>query len=129
MCSDDGFHQQKVGGTSLEDVQFAKQGGLEDVQVPQEGVEVGEKCDGENGDTFFDEPVDFEGDHEESDEENAEEDSDFMESYYGSDEDNPKFAKDKQEDVEQAGDEKVNLVHEPDYNSDDLESVHFEDEE
>ncbi|KAB2617830.1 hypothetical protein D8674_013699 [Pyrus ussuriensis x Pyrus communis] len=60
--------------------------GLQDVQVDVEG-------EGEHGDTFFDVPVDFEGDQEESDEEDPEEDSGFVKSNYGSDEDNPNFAK------------------------------------
>ncbi|KAB2631133.1 hypothetical protein D8674_008652 [Pyrus ussuriensis x Pyrus communis] len=94
MCSDEGFHQEEVAGISMaeeEDVQVARKGGLQDVQVDEQGVQVGEECEEEHGDTFFDVPVYFEGDQEESEEEDPKED--IVESDYGSDKDNPNFAK------------------------------------
>ncbi|TQD95169.1 hypothetical protein C1H46_019256 [Malus baccata] len=88
MCLDDGSHQEKVASTSVaevagtsvtkvigtcvnevEDVQVAQEGGLEDVQVAQEV------------------------DNEEADEKDVEEDSNFVESEYRTDEDNLKFVK------------------------------------
>ncbi|KAB2630887.1 hypothetical protein D8674_008406 [Pyrus ussuriensis x Pyrus communis] len=90
MCSNDGFHQEEVAGTNVaevEDVQVVE-------QVNEQGVQVDEQVDeGEHSDTFFDVPVDFERNQEGSDEEDPEEDSDFVESDYRSDKDNPNFAK------------------------------------
>ncbi|KAB2625207.1 hypothetical protein D8674_016867 [Pyrus ussuriensis x Pyrus communis] len=74
-----------VAGTNVaevEDVQVAEQVEVKDVQVDEQGEE-------EHSDTFFDVPVNFEGDQEGSDEQDPEEDSDFV----GSDEDNLNFAK------------------------------------
>ncbi|KAB2615822.1 hypothetical protein D8674_022410 [Pyrus ussuriensis x Pyrus communis] len=110
MCLDEGFHQEEVAGTSVveeEDVQVAREGGLQDVQVDEQGVQAAEEGEEEHGDTFFDVPVDFEGDQEESEEEDPDEDSDFVESDYESDEDNSNFAK-------------YDVIQEPYYNSDDL---------
>ncbi|KAB2606485.1 hypothetical protein D8674_006202 [Pyrus ussuriensis x Pyrus communis] len=89
MCLDDGFHQKEVVGTSvaeIEDVQVVE-------QVGEQGVQVGEQGEREQSDTFFDVPLRFKGNQKRSDEQDPDKDSDFVESDYGSDEDNPNFPK------------------------------------
>ncbi|KAB2599587.1 hypothetical protein D8674_009858 [Pyrus ussuriensis x Pyrus communis] len=148
--------------------------GEEDTEVEEGDTKVGERDVGEGDvEVFFDVPISFEGNIEEENEEAVEEDdSEFEESEYRSDADNPVFSKfdgiveenarefehriegnseqtykrdseqrsarqseqswerekeQKEEEFDTATLEQ-NVVDDPDYNSDVLESVHSEDE-
>ncbi|KAB2600177.1 hypothetical protein D8674_010448 [Pyrus ussuriensis x Pyrus communis] len=101
---------------------------------------------------FFDVPISLEGNVEEENEEDTEEDdNDFEESEYESNADNPIFSKFDERDAEQrsarqseqsrekkeeqreeefdTANVEQNVVDDPDYNSNTLESVHFSDDE